>query len=261
MPMLNWLKHADLWFVYLVLYLPIGVLVFYSFNASKNPYRWGGFSWHWYERLWQNSSLLEAAMNSLLLAVSAATLSTLIGTLTAVALHRYRFRGKRFLNGMLFVVMMSPDIVLAISLLALFILIGVQLGYVSLLLAHVTFCLPFVVVTVYARLSGFNPQILEAARDLGAGDLRALVTVVLPIIFPAVLAGWLLGCTLSLDDVVVSMFVTGPTFEILPLRIYSMVRVGIKPEVNALATVLLMLSLATLIGSQFILTRKGERKT
>ena len=134
-------------------------------------------------------------------------------------------------------------------------------GAATITLAHVTFCLPFVVVTVYARLSGFNPQILEAARDLGAGDLRALVTVVLPIIFPAVLAGWLLGFTLSLDDVVVSMFVTGPTFEILPLRIYSMVRLGIKPEVNALATVLLLLSLATLIGSQFILTRKGERKT
>lgn len=259
--MLNWLKQTYLWLVYLVLYLPIGVLVIYSFNASKNPYRWGGFSWHWYERLWQNSVLLEAAMNTLLLAVSAATLSVLIGTLTAIALHRYRFRGKRFLNCMLFVVMMSPDIVLAISLLALFILIGIQLGYVSLLLAHVTFCLPFVVVTVYARLSGFNPQILEAARDLGASELRAVVTVLLPIIFPAVLAGWLLGFTLSLDDVVVSMFVTGPTFEILPLRVYSMVRLGIKPEVNALATVLLIVSLGALIGSQFVLTRKTGRTT
>jgi spermidine/putrescine transport system permease protein len=152
--------------------------------------------------------------------------------------------------------MMSPDIVLAISLLALFILIGIQLGYVSLLLAHITFCLPFVVVTVYSRLSGFNVQILEAARDLGATEFRMTRTVLVPVIFPAVLAGWLLGFTLSLDDVVISMFVTGPTFEILPLRIYSMVRLGIKPEVNALATVLLLLSLFALISSQFILIRK-----
>jgi spermidine/putrescine transport system permease protein len=254
--MLHWLKSFYLWLVYLFLYLPIGVLVVYSFNASKNPYNWGGFSWQWYEKLWRNEALLSAAGNSLLLAVSAATLSTLIGTLTAIALHRYRFRGKRVLNGMLFVVMMSPDIVLAISLLALFILLGVKLGYLSLLLAHITFCLPFVVITVYSRLSGFNPQILEAARDLGASELRTILTVLVPIIFPALMAGWLLGFTLSLDDVVVSMFVTGPGFEVLPLRIYSMVRLGLKPEVNALATVLLLLSLLALIGSQYFLLRK-----
>ena len=254
--MLRWLKQLYLWLVYAFLYLPIGVLVVYSFNASKNPYIWGGFSGQWYTKLWQNEALIGAAVNSLLLAVCSAALSTLIGTLTAIALHRYRFRGKRVLNGMLFVVMMSPDIVLAISLLALFILLGVQLGYLSLLLAHITFCLPFVVVTVYSRLSGFNPQILEAARDLGASELRTILTVLVPIIFPAVLAGWLLGFTLSLDDVVVSMFVTGPTFEVLPLRIYSMVRLGLKPEVNALAAVLLALSLLALIGSQFLLLRK-----
>lgn len=254
--MLRWLKLTYLWLVYLLLYLPIGVLVVFSFNASKNPYNWGGFSWHWYARLWENEALIGAAVNSLLLAVSAASATTLIGTLTAIALQRYRFRGKRMLNGMLFVVMMSPDIVLAISLLALFILLGIQLGFVSLLLAHITFCLPFVVITVYSRLSGFNPQILEAARDLGASELRTILSVLLPIIFPAVMAGWLLGFTLSLDDVVVSMFVTGPTFEVLPLRIYSMVRLGLKPEVNALAAVLLALSLVALLGSQILLLRK-----
>jgi spermidine/putrescine transport system permease protein len=232
------------------------VLVVFSFNASRNPYRWQGLSLEWYARLWDNDALIQAALNSLLLATSAATLSTLIGTLTAIALHRYRFRGKRILNGMLFVVMMSPDIVLAISLLVLFILLGVKLGYLSLLLAHVTFCLPFVVVTVYARLSGFNAQIIEAARDLGASEWQMLRTVLVPIIFPAVMAGWLLGFTLSLDDVVVSIFVTGPTFEVLPLRIYSMVRLGVKPEVNALATVLLMLSLLALLASQYFLARK-----
>ena len=253
---MRWLKHGYLGLVYLLLYLPIAVLVVFSFNASRNPYRWQGLSLEWYARLWDNDALIQAAANSLLLATTAATLSTLIGTLTAIALHRYRFRGKRLLNGMLFVVMMSPDIVLAISLLVLFILLGVKLGYLSLLLAHVTFCLPFVVVTVYARLSGFNVQIIEAARDLGASEWQMLRTVLVPIIFPAVMAGWLLGFTLSLDDVVVSIFVTGPTFEVLPLRIYSMVRLGVKPEVNALATVLLMLSLLALLASQYFLARK-----
>ena len=253
---MRWLKHGYLGLVYLLLYLPIAVLVVFSFNASRNPYRWQGLSLEWYARLWDNDALIQAAANSLLLATTAATLSTLIGTLTAIALHRYRFRGKRILNGMLFVVMMSPDIVLAISLLVLFILLGVKLGYLSLLLAHVTFCLPFVVVTVYARLSGFNAQIIEAARDLGASEWQMLRTVLVPIIFPAVMAGWLLGFTLSLDDVVVSIFVTGPTFEVLPLRIYSMVRLGVKPEVNALATVLLMLSLLALLASQYFLARK-----
>jgi spermidine/putrescine transport system permease protein len=253
---MRWLKHGYLGLVYLLLYLPIAVLVVFSFNASRNPYRWQGLSLEWYARLWDNDALIQAAANSLLLASSAATLSTLIGTLTAIALHRFRFRGKRVLNGMLFVVMMSPDIVLAISLLVLFILLGVKLGYLSLLLAHVTFCLPFVVVTVYARLSGFNAQIIEAARDLGASEWQMLRTVLVPIIFPAVMAGWLLGFTLSLDDVVVSIFVTGPTFEVLPLRIYSMVRLGVKPEVNALATVLLMLSLLALLASQYFLARK-----
>jgi len=253
---MRWLKTGYLGFVYLLLYLPIAVLVVFSFNASRNPYRWQGLSLEWYARLWGNDALIQAALNSLLLATSAATLSTLIGTLTAIALHRYRFRGKRVLNGMLFVVMMSPDIVLAISLLVLFILLGIKLGYLSLLLAHVTFCLPFVVVTVYARLTGFNPQIIEAARDLGATEWQMLRTVLVPIIFPAVMAGWLLGFTLSLDDVVVSIFVTGPTFEVLPLRIYSMVRLGVKPEVNALATVLLVLSLLALLASQYFLARK-----
>jgi len=134
-------------------------------------------------------------------------------------LQRYRFRGKAALQGMLFVVMMSPEIVMAISLLALFILLGMQLGFVSLLLAHITFCLPFVVITVYAQLSGFDNRLMEAARDLGASEWQTLRTVLLPMIWPALLAGWLLGFTLSLDDVVVSTFMTGPGFDVLPLRI------------------------------------------
>ncbi len=243
--------------VYLLLYIPIGVLVVYSFNANRSAYTWGGFSLRWYESLLANSNLMNAAKNSLLLAACTATLTTIIGGLLAIALVRYRFRGKALIGGMLFVVMMSPEIVMAISLLALFILLGMQLGFVSLLLAHITFCLPFVVVTVSARLAGFDPRLPEAARDLGASEWRMTRTVLLPLAWPALLAGWLLGFTLSLDDVVVSTFMTGPAFDVLPLRIYSMVRIGLSPEVNALGTLLLLLSLLTLTLSYVVVTRRS----
>src|SRR5690554_4645623 len=164
----RWLPRTYLTLVYLLLYVPIVVLVVFSFNESRTGYEWGGLSLRWYEALFNNRAMVQAMWNSLWLALSAATVSTLIGALTALALHRYRFRGKKVLNGMLFIVIMSPEIVLAISLLALFLLVGLQLGYVSLLLAHVTFCLPFVVITVMARLSGFDERLPEAARDLGA---------------------------------------------------------------------------------------------
>ena len=253
--MRRWLPGTYLFLVYALLYLPILVLVVYSFNDSRTAYRWGGWSLRWYEALFSNHAMVQAMWNSLWLALAAATVSTLIGALTALALQRYRFRGKQALRGMLFVVMMSPEIVLAISLLALFLLVGLQLGFVSLLLAHVTFCLPFVVITVAARLNGLDQRLLEAARDLGAGEFTTVRTILVPVMMPALLAGWLLGFTLSLDDVVVSTFVSGPSYEILPLRIYSMVRVGLKPEVNALGSLLLVFSLIMLVISQLILMR------
>jgi len=255
---MRWLPRTYLALVYLLLYTPIAVLVVFSFNDSRTGYSWGGVSLRWYESLFNNYAMMKALGNSLFLALTAATVSTLIGALTALALHRYRFRGKKALKGMLFVVMMSPEIVLAISLLGLFLLAGIQLGYVSLLLAHVTFCLPFVVITVMARLSGFDERLPEAARDLGASDFTMTRTVLIPVIMPALLAGWLLGFTLSMDDVVVSTFVSGPSYEILPLRIYSMVRVGLKPEVNALGTLLLVFSLVMLLLSQWILMRNKK---
>ncbi|MBQ0761827.1 spermidine/putrescine ABC transporter permease PotC [Marinobacter psychrophilus] len=255
---MRWLPRTYLAMVYLLLYIPIAVLVVFSFNDSRTGYSWGGLSLRWYESLFNNYAMMKALGNSLFLALTAATVSTLIGALTALALHRYRFRGKKALKGMLFVVMMSPEIVLAISLLGLFLLAGIQLGYVSLLLAHVTFCLPFVVITVMARLSGFDERLPEAARDLGANDFTMTRTVLIPAIMPALMAGWLLGFTLSMDDVVVSTFVSGPSYEILPLRIYSMVRVGLKPEVNALGTLLLVFSLVMLLLSQWILMRNKQ---
>ncbi|WP_272676426.1 spermidine/putrescine ABC transporter permease PotC [Providencia huaxiensis] len=247
--------------IYAYLYIPIIILIVNSFNESRFGIQWQGFSTKWYELLSNNDSLLEAAGHSLTMAVLSATFATAIGTLTAVALFRYRFRGKPFVGGMLFVVMMSPDIVMAISLLVLFMILGVSLGFWSLLFSHITFCLPFVVVTVYARLKDFDVKMLEAARDLGAGEFTILRKIILPLALPAVVAGWLLSFTLSMDDVVVSSFVTGPSYEILPLKIYSMVKVGVSPEVNALATVLLIMSLLLVCLSQWVMRDKYSKKT
>ena len=246
--------------IYAYLYIPIIILIVNSFNESRFGIQWQGFSTKWYALLSNNDSLLEAAGHSLTMGVLSATFATMVGTLTAVALFRYRFRSKPFVGGMLFIVMMSPDIVMAISLLVLFMILGVSLGFWSLLFSHITFCLPFVVVTVYARLKGFDVKMLEAARDLGAGELTILRKIILPLALPAIIAGWLLSFTLSMDDVVVSSFVTGPSYEILPLKIYSMVKVGVSPEVNALATVLLIMSLFLVCLSQWVMRDKYTKK-
>ena len=252
----RWFSRGYLGLIYALLYLPIIILVVMSFNKSKIGYKWGGFSLKWYQSLFENEAMIQAFLHSIWLGLAAATVSTFIGTLAALALHRYDFRGKGLLNGLLFVLMMSPEIVLAISLLALFLLVGFQLGFISLLISHITFCLPFVVITVFARLSSLDERLMEAARDLGASEFTMMRTVLIPVIFPAVMAGWLLAFTLSLDDVVVSTFVTGPSFEILPLRIYSMVRVGLNPEVNAVGTLLLAASLILVVISQLLLQKR-----
>lgn len=254
---MKWLSRLYLTVMYLIMFAPIAVMVLFSFNASKVGYQWGGFSLNWYQALFDNAAMMQAAWHSVLLAVVAATITTAIGGLTAMSLQRYDFKGKSVLQGLLFVLMMSPEIVLAISLLALFLIIGFQLGFVTLLIAHITFCLPFVVITVTAQLKSLDNRILEAARDLGASEFTVIRTILVPIMMPAILAGWVLAFTLSLDDVVVSTFVTGPDFEILPLQIYSMVRVGVKPEVNAVGTILLGISLLGLIISQLLLAKRA----
>jgi spermidine/putrescine transport system permease protein len=235
------------------IYLPIGVLVINSFNNSRYGTSWQGFTLKWYERLFANEGLMTAAIHSLTIAVAAATFATIIGTLAAVALYRYQFRGKAALSSMVFISMLTPDIVMAISLLIIFIVVGIELGFVSLLLAHITFCLPFVIIAVYSRLRGFDVRMLEAAKDLGATESLIFWKIILPLAAPAVASGWLLSFTLSLDDVIVSAFVTGPGYEILPLKVYSMVRVGVSPEVNAISTLLLVVSLVLVIISQLLL--------
>lgn len=239
--------------IFFYLYLPIGILVMNSFNLNRYGLQWDGFTLKWFEAMINNQSLMEATWNSLFIAVCAATLATIISSLGAIGMSRYRFPGRVVLKGTIVILMMAPDIILAIAFLVLFVTIGISLGFWSLLFAHITFCLPFAIMTVLGRLQNFDPYILDAAKDLGASEKNIVMLVLLPMIRPALISSWLLSFTLSLDDVIVSSFVTGPTFDVLPLKIFSMVKVGVKPEVNALATLLVLISLILVIISQLML--------
>lgn len=243
--------------IYLFFYTPIAVLMVYSFNNSSYSLMWHGFTTNWYHTLFNDSSLWIAALHSLIVGIIAATFATIIGTLAAVSLYRYRFMGKSLLNGMVFILIVTPDIVMGISLLLLFSILHVQLGFWSLVLAHITFCIPFVVVTVYSRISDMDKNIFEAAKDLGAHEFTIFTKITVPLLLPAIISGILLCFTLSFDDVMISYFVSGPGFEILPLKIYSMARLGVKPELNALCSVIFLLTLLLVVFSQK-LTRKAS---
>lgn len=249
-------KFIYLTAIYLFFYFPIAVLITYSFNSSPYSLLWQGFSLSWYQQLFGDTSLQIVALHSLIIGLLAATFATALGTLAAVSLYRYKFYGKQLLHGLLFILVVSPDIVMGISLLILFSTLKMPLGFWTLLLAHITFCMPFVAITVYSRIIGLDKNIFEAARDLGATDFTILIRILVPLLWPAIVAGWLLSFTLSLDDVIISFFVTGPTFDILPLQIYSMVRLGVKPEVNALCSVMFGLTLIIVLSSQLMLRKK-----
>ncbi len=254
--MSRWLRTIYCGLVYVFLYLPLAVMVIYSFNASRFSMAWKGVTLDWYGKLLGNAGLMEAAVHSLLIAAVSATISSLLGTLIAMALHRWRFPSRKVIHPSLFVMMMSPDIVIGISLLVLFMAASLPLGFWTLLMAHVTLCVPFVAITVHGRLLGFDRHVVEAARDLGAGEYEVFRHVVLPMVFPAVMAGWFMSFTLSIDDVIISFFTTGPTFEVLPLRIYSMVRLGLKPEVNALCAIMILITAVAVFLSQRLLKEK-----
>lgn len=243
--------------VYLFFYIPIIILIVYSFNNTQYSLLWRGFTWRWYSELFADSDLWLATWHSFFLGIAAATVATSIGALAAVCLYRYRFVGHSLLNGLVFILILSPEIVTGASLLILFSLLQLELGFASLLLSHISFCIPFVIVTTFSRLVSFDKNIFEAAIDLGATDWVIFLRIILPLLWPALFAGWLLSFTLSLDDVIISYFVAGPEFEILPLRIYSMVRSGIKPEINALCSVLFCVTLVFVVLSQLALKKKN----
>lgn len=243
--------------VYLFFYLPIIILITYSFNNAHYSLVWQGFTWQWYHELFADSDLWLATWHSFFLGIATATCATFIGLLAAVCLYRYRFFGRNFLNGLVFILILTPEIVTGASLLILFTLIKFPLGFVSLLLSHISFCIPFVIVTTYSRLVSFDKNMFEAAKDLGASEGLIFSTIILPLMWPALFASWLLTFTLSLDDVIVSYFVSGPEFQILPLKIYSLVRSGIKPEINALCTVLFGITLVLIVLAQLALKKKN----
>jgi spermidine/putrescine transport system permease protein len=254
---MNFWGRSYLLLIYLFFYIPIAVLVMYSFNNAQYSLLWHGFSFRWYYALFADQDLWIAIAHSLLLGISAATIAMIIGTLAANSLFRYQFLGKNVLYALIFILILTPDIVTAISLLILFSSMKITLGFWSLLFAHITFCIPFVVITVYSRMVSFDNYIFEAAKDLGANDWVIFKRVNLPLLWPAMLAGWLLSFTLSIDDVIISYFVTGPEFQILPLKIYSMIHTGIKPEINALCSVTFIITLLLVIYSQFMLRKKS----
>ncbi|WP_319544217.1 spermidine/putrescine ABC transporter permease PotC [uncultured Pseudodesulfovibrio sp.] len=254
--MMSFLKSTYVGLVYVFLYLPLAVMAAYSFNASKYSLSWKGFTLKWYGKLLSNTTLLDAALRSMTIAVASATVACVIGTLAAFMLHQYRFKGRKAVFGGVFVMMMSPDIVIAISLLVLFLGAGFTLGFWTLFMGHVTLCVPFVVATVYSRFKGFDRSMIEAARDLGASEYQVFRKIVVPMATPGLMAGWLLSFTLSLDDVIISFFTTGPTYEVLPLRIYSMVRLGIKPDVNALSVLMIAITVVAVVLSRRLLKEK-----
>jgi putrescine transport system permease protein len=223
------------------LYVPLILLVLYSFHDSRLVTVWGGWSTRWYRGLLQNQALMDAAWVSLKVAAVAATIATVLGTLAALALVRAgRFRGRTLFAGLVFAPLVMPEVITGLALLLLFVAVDFDRGFWTVALAHVTFTMCFVAVIVQSRLLTFDGSLEEAALDLGATPLRAFLSVTLPVIFPAVAAGWLLAFTLSLDDLVIANFTAGPGNTTLPMRIYSQVRLGVTPEVNAISTVFIV---------------------
>ena len=224
------------------LYLPILILVIYSFNASRLVTVWGGWSLRWYQEFFGDHAMIEASWMSLRVAVVSASIATLIGTLAAVALSRgERFRGRTLFSGMLYAPLVMPEVITGLSLLLLFVALNAGRGFWTVTIAHTTLTMCFVAVVVQSRLGSLDRSLEEAAMDLGCAPVRAFLSVTLPLIAPAIVAGWMLAFTLSLDDLVIASFTTGPGSATLPIRIYSEVRLGVKPEINAICTLVIAL--------------------
>lgn len=250
--------RAALWLGLGFLYAPILVLVAYSFNASALVTVWGGFSTRWYAALFSDAPLIAAAWVSLRVAVLASLIATVLGTLAALAMERHgRFRGRSLFTGLVYGPMVMPEVMTGLSLLLTFIGIGLDRGVATIVIAHATFCTGFVAVVVSARLRGLDRSLEEAAADLGAGPLRVLGTVTLPLLAPAIVAGALLAFTLSLDDLVIASFVSGPGATTLPMRLYSQVRLGVNPEINAASTLLVGLVSVAVLAASILTAKRG----
>lgn len=235
----RWLVAAAM-AVYAFLYLPLAVVVVFSFNDSKLNAEWVGFTFDWYTKLFHNPDMLRAALNSLVIATISALLASVLGTLAGIAMHRFR---QKWLSALVLGPVAMPDILLGVSLLLVFLLFNITLGTVSIILAHVSFCIGFVALAVQSRMAGMDDSLVEAARDLGASPWQAFRRVTLPLLAPGVIAGALMAFTLSIDDFVITFFTAGVGSATLPLEIYSMVKIAVTPEVNAVSTLLMLLTL------------------
>jgi spermidine/putrescine transport system permease protein len=228
--------------VYVFLHLPILVLVVFSFNASKFSVEWTGFSLEWYRRLLERDDILHGLRASLVVGVAATLISTLLGTFIALGLARHKFRGRRVLEALLYVPIVTPEIVTGISLLILYVLLGFPLGIATITIAHIAFCISFVVVVVLARIEGMDESLEEASLILGADEITTFWKVTVPQLWPGILSGALLAFTMSFDDFVITSFVAGPGSSTLPLVVYSMVRRNIEPSINAISTLILVMT-------------------
>jgi spermidine/putrescine transport system permease protein len=240
--------------VFLFLYVPIVLLIVYSFNASELSFIWGGFSFEWYGRLWQNTVLIDAMKNSLIIATATTVISVILGTIGAWLLYRYKYPALRALSTLIFIPMVIPEVIMGVSLLIFFSVVATPfnvwlaqfsdarfgLGYLTIIIAHTTFCFPFVLVAVQARLAGVDPNLEEAAMDLGAPPLKAFWLVMVPYLLPAIVSGALMSFTLSMDEVIVTFFVTGPESQTLPIKVFGMAKKGLDPSLNAISAVFVL---------------------
>lgn len=260
MTRLSWFNVTSLTLGFVFLYLPMVILVIYSFNESRLVTVWAGFSPKWYGELLQNEEFLGAAWVTLKVAFVSSTFATVLGTMAAYALVRGgRFMGRTLFSGMIYAPLVMPEVITGLSLLLLFIGIGLDRGVLTIVLAHTTFSMCYVSVVVSSRLVSFDRSLEEAALDLGASPWDAFRLVTLPIIAPAVISGWLLAFTLSLDDLVIASFTTGPSATTLPIKIFSAVRLGVSPEINALSTIMIAIVTVGVISASLISKRSAMR--
>ena len=242
-----------------VLYLPIILVIVYSFNESKISSVWGGFSLKWYETLFKDKAMFQALLNSIVLALSASVAAAVIGTLGAVGFQKVKMRTKGAVEYLSMLPIMIPEIILGMVFMTFFALLGLPFGMTTLILAHTTFCVPYVYMLVKARLVGMDKSLTEAAKDLGASELRVFVDITLPLLMPATLSGMLLSFAMSLDDVIISVFVTGVNVNTLPIKVYTQIKTGVTPEINALCTLMLGATIVLVILSN-LLSRIGRPK-
>ncbi|MBY6004121.1 ABC transporter permease subunit [Salipiger bermudensis] len=252
----SWFNVTSLTLGFAFLYLPMILLVVYSFNESRLVTVWAGFSTKWYGELFRNKEFLDAAWVTLKVAIFSSTIATVLGTMAAYVLVRAgRFAGRTLFSGMIYAPLVMPEVITGLSLLLLFIGIGLDRGVLTIVLAHTTFSMCYVSVVVSSRLTSFDRSLEEAALDLGCSPFEAFRLVTLPIIAPAVISGWLLAFTLSLDDLVIASFTTGPSATTLPIKIFSAVRLGVSPEINALSTLLIGIVTAGVITASIVTKR------